>query len=258
VAVRERYRLHRLFNHAVVRRCEHQTRASAHLGDGRTPSASSIGFSNPSHLRRPLQWSTDGWSRRRMDGRRTGRTRCARLPAPGAASEEYINAYRCLWQDEVAEFDGEFVSFKNVIALPKPVQQPGPPIWIGDEGPGARRRVARLGDGWYPACCNPRYPLDTVERFTEAVNDVRQRTEAGGRDPDEIEIALFVPWAKLGEPVMKDGKRMVFTGPTDAILEDIASFENGGLDVFIPSLIAPSVGEIVDNCEAFAAAIGMG
>lgn len=130
------------------------------------------------------------------------------------------------------------------------------PAHHGGEGPAARRRVARLGDGWYPACCNPRYPLDTVERFTEAVNDVRQRTEAGGRDPDEI--VLFVPWAKLGEPVMKDGKRMVFTGPTDAILEDIASFENGGLDVFIPSLIAPNVGEIVDNCEAFAVAIGMG
>jgi probable F420-dependent oxidoreductase len=176
----------------------------------------------------------------------------------GAASEEYINAYRTLWRDEVAAFDGEFVSFKNVIAAPKPVQQPGPPIWIGGEGPAARRRVARLGDGWYPACCNPRYPLDTVERFSAAVNDVRQRTEADGRNPDDIEIALFVPWAKLGEPIMKDGERMIFTGPRDALLKDVASFEKRGLDVLIPSLIAPSVEEIVDNCEAFAEAIGMG
>ena len=175
----------------------------------------------------------------------------------GAASEEYRNAYRTLWRDEVAAFDGEFVSFKNVIVAPKPVQQPGPPIWIGREGSAARRRVARLADGWYPACCNPRYPLDTAERFAAAVNDVRQRTEAHGRNPDDIEIALFVPWAKLGEPIMKDGERMIFTGPRDALLEDVASFENGGLDVLIPSLIAPSVEEIVDNCEAFAEAIDM-
>ncbi len=175
----------------------------------------------------------------------------------GAASEEYINAYRTLWRDEIAEFDGEFVSFKNVIAAPKPVQQPGPPIWIGGEGPAARRRVARLGDGWYPVSGNPRYPLDTVERFTVAVKEVRALSEANGRDPDDIEVALFVPWAKLGEPIMKDGRRMIFTGPRDALLEDVASFENGGLDVLIPSLIAPSVEEIVDNCEAFAEATGM-
>lgn len=176
----------------------------------------------------------------------------------GAASDEYIEAYRCLWRDEVASYDGEFVSFSNVIASPKPVQQPGPPLWIGGEGPAARRRVARHGDGWYPVSANPRHPLDTLERFTDAVNEVRQRTESNGRDPHAIEIALFVPWAKLGDPVMKDGERMIFTGPRDALLEDIAGFEKSGLDVLIPSLLAPSVEEIGDNCAAFAEAVGMG
>lgn len=175
----------------------------------------------------------------------------------GAASDEYIEAYRSLWRDQVAEFDGEFVSFQNVIASPKPVQRPGPPLWIGGEGPAARRRVARHGDGWYPVSGNPRHPLDTLERFTDAVNDVRTRIEANGRNPDEVEIALFVPWAKLGEPVMNDGERMIFTGPRDALLEDVASFEKSGLNVFIPSLLASSVEEIVDNCEAFAEAMGM-
>lgn len=176
----------------------------------------------------------------------------------GAASDEYIEAYRCLWREGVANFDGEFVSFHSVIASPKPIQQPGPPIWIGGEGPAARRRAARHGDGWYPVSGNPRYPLDTPERFTVAVNDLRKRLEANGRDPDDLEVALFVPWAKLGEPLMKDGERMAFTGPRDALLEDIASFENSGLDVLIPSLLAPSVEEVVDNCAAFAEAIGIG
>jgi hypothetical protein len=49
-----------------------------------------------------------------------------------------------------------------------------------------------------------------------------------------------------------------FTGPRDALLEDVASFENSGLNVFIPSLIAPGVEELVDNCEAFAEAMGIG
>ena len=176
----------------------------------------------------------------------------------GAASDEYIEAYRSLWRDEVSEFNGEFVSFHNVIASPKPVQQPGPPLWIGGEGPAARRRVARHGDGWYPVSGNPRHPLDTLERFTDGVNDVRERTEANGRNHEEVEVAMFVPWARLGEPVVKDGQRMIFTGQRDELLEDVASFEKSGLDVFIPSLLAPSIEEMVDNCEAFAEAMGMG
>ena len=56
---------------------------------------------------------------------------------------------------------------------------------------------------------------------------------------------------------MQKGERVMFTGPRDALLEDVASFENSGLDVFFPSLIAPSVEEIVDNCEAFGEAMGI-
>ena len=86
---------------------------------------------------------------------------------------------------------------------------------------------------------------------------MRERVEANARDPEEIEVALFVPWAKLGESLMQKGERVMFTGPRDALLEDVASFENSGLDVFIPSLIALSVEEIVDNCEAFGEAMGI-
>ena len=50
---------------------------------------------------------------------------------------------------------------------------------------------------------------------------------------------------------------MIFTGPRDALLEDVARFEKCGLNVLIPSLLAPSVEEIVDNCEAFAEAMEM-
>ena len=176
----------------------------------------------------------------------------------GAAADEYMEAYRCLWRGEVAEYDGEFVAFQNVIASPRPVQPSGPPLWIGGEGPAARRRVARHGNGWYPVSGNPRYPLDTLDRYAEAAKDVRQRVEANGRDPDELTMALFVPWAKLGEPLVKDGQRMIFTGPRDALLEDMARFEQSGLDVFVPSLLASSVQETIENCEAFADAMGMG
>ena len=175
----------------------------------------------------------------------------------GAVSDEYIEAWRCLWAEKVAAYAGEFVSFSGVICEPKPVQKPGPPLWIGGEGPAARRRVARHGDGWYPVAGNPAHRLDTIERFSAGVADVRRRAEANGRDPATIEIALFVPWAALGEPKMKDGQRVLFTGPRDAMLEDVAAFEAAGLDVFIAGFGALTATAMIERCQAFAEAMAM-
>lgn len=194
-----------------------------------------------------------GWMREEM----------AALAAPeyerrGAASDEYIEAFRVLWQDDVARYGGAFVAFEDVIARPKPVQRPGPPIWIGGEGPAARRRAARHGDGWYPVGRNPRHPLDTVERFAAALGDVKRRTEQAGRDPAALEVALYAPWSRLGEATTEDGRRLPFTGPADAVLEDVAAFEAAGLDALVLNLESPTVEGTVEKCEAFAAAVGIG
>ena len=44
--------------------------------------------------------------------------------------EEGIAALKLLWTGENVSFHGKFHSFENVTSLPKPVQQPHPPIWI--------------------------------------------------------------------------------------------------------------------------------
>ena len=55
----------------------------------------------------------------------------------GAVSDEYLKAFKELWSKDDPEFDGEFVSFRNVRFAPQPVQKPHPPIWIGGESPPA-------------------------------------------------------------------------------------------------------------------------
>ncbi|WP_405575645.1 LLM class flavin-dependent oxidoreductase [Streptomyces sp. NBC_01167] len=69
----------------------------------------------------------------------------------GTRAEDYIEAMNCLWRDTPATYQGEFVSFQNVIALPKPIQKPRPPILIGGNSRSALHRVARYGDGWMSA-----------------------------------------------------------------------------------------------------------
>ena len=91
----------------------------------------------------------------------------------------------CLWQDDRSTYDGEFVSFKDVVALPKPIQKPHPPILIGGESPPALRRAARLGDGWIGG-------LSTVEQLTSAVERLEKECEAIDRDPGELQRVHMV------------------------------------------------------------------
>ena len=66
----------------------------------------------------------------------------------GAQANEHLLAMKAAWTMRRAEFHGEFVDFKDVIAFPKPVQSPHPPILVGGNSVPALRRAAVHGDGW--------------------------------------------------------------------------------------------------------------
>ena len=49
----------------------------------------------------------------------------------GLRTDDYLRAMDVLWQDELCSYTGPFVSFDDVQAWPKPIQQPRPPVWVG-------------------------------------------------------------------------------------------------------------------------------
>ena len=67
----------------------------------------------------------------------------------GARTDEYVHAMRALWTEERPSFQGRFVSFSDVQAMPRPVQAGGPPIIIGGASDAALRRSAEYAQGWY-------------------------------------------------------------------------------------------------------------
>lgn len=73
----------------------------------------------------------------------------------GARSEEYIQAILALWTQENPEFEGRFVSFKDVAFEPKPVSKPHPTVWFGGDADAVLKRIARYADGWWPFLTKP-------------------------------------------------------------------------------------------------------
>lgn len=68
----------------------------------------------------------------------------------GAMTNEYLAAIKTLWTQDVASYDGRFVSFRDVHTTPRPLQSPHPPIWVGGASDAALRRTLRYGDAWHP------------------------------------------------------------------------------------------------------------
>ena len=96
-----------------------------------------------------------------------------------ARTEEAVEALRSLWSDGASRFDGKYYRWPDVESNPKPVQRPGIPVVIGGHVPGAARRAARIGDGFFPA---------RPEGLPELLEELRKECGRIGRDPGEIEI----------------------------------------------------------------------
>jgi len=97
---------------------------------------------------------------------------------------EKIEAMQALWTEEVASYEGEFVKIAPTYSYPKPVQKPYPPIILGSATGQGRQRVVNYCDGWMPINV-------LLEDMPGAIQDLRQRAEEAGRDPDSIHLSIF-------------------------------------------------------------------
>jgi probable F420-dependent oxidoreductase len=170
----------------------------------------------------------------------------------GAVGDEYIRAFRELWSSENPVFHGKYCDFSNVTFSPKPVQRPGPPIWVGGESPAALRRAGRLGDGWYPIANNPNYPLLTVEQYRAAVARVRRHAEVAGRDPGTLTLAYNAQrYDDRTAARLPDGSRQTFTGDPEQVAEDIRAFGREGVEHLIFRVQGDRLSEMVESLDRF-------
>jgi len=120
-----------------------------------------------------------GWNRDEMENHGTEfKTRFKLM-------RERIEAMQAIWTKSKAEYHGDMVDFSEMMAWPKPVQKPYPPILVGGAFPQAARRAIRYGDGWCPIGGRPgSSPTDVLEQF-------RQMAREAGRDPQSLPVTLF-------------------------------------------------------------------
>lgn len=118
--------------------------------------------------------------------------------------DDAVEALRALWKKDSKPFSGEFYSTEGIELEPYPVQQPGPPIWIGSWGSAAGlRRTARLGDGWLASAYNT-----TPEIFAEARVKLGQYLSDAGKESDEFPNAIATMFMYVTEDKAKADRVM--------------------------------------------------
>ena len=89
----------------------------------------------------------------------------------GARTDEYVAAMRALWNQEQPSFHGRFVQFNAIQAMPRPVQEGGPPIVVGGASDAALRRSVDYAQGWYGFALNVQQTASVLERLRRLGGD---------------------------------------------------------------------------------------
>ncbi|MGH7390414.1 MAG: TIGR03619 family F420-dependent LLM class oxidoreductase [Candidatus Rokuibacteriota bacterium] len=168
----------------------------------------------------------------------------------GAVSDEYLRIFKTLWTQSPASFEGEFYRFASLRCLPRPLQKPHPPIWIGGHSQAALRRVARHGDGWHPVGANAAVPLRPPE-MRALLDELHRLAEKEGRDPARLTISFKAPVYDV--EVTDAGGRRPFSGAPDQILEDVDAYARLGVSELVVDFRSDRLAEVLERMERFAA-----
>lgn len=101
-----------------------------------------------------------------------------------AMVEEAVSVVRALWTGERIDHPGPHWHLAGATIAPRPVQRPGPPVWIAAMGPLALAAAARCADGWEASYLTPvafaaRWALvhDHLEACGRGVSSFRRSVE---------------------------------------------------------------------------------
>jgi probable F420-dependent oxidoreductase len=137
----------------------------------------------------------------------------------GSRSEEFLAAMIALWSMDKPEYQGRFLSFRGVNAMPRPVQQPHPEIVFGGHTKQAYSRSARLAKGWFG------FALD-LDGTAKCVEGLKQACSAAGRRFDDLEISV----APRGRVDLDAASRFADLGVSRLILLHRGRDENAIVD----------------------------
>ena len=169
---------------------------------------------------------------------------CLKVPykSRGAITDEYLEAVKLLWTQDIASYEGKFASFKDVNTAPRPVQSPHPPIWVGGPSDAALRRTVRYGDAWHPV----RISMDSFKN--KGIPRLKEIADEAGRAMPDLCPRIRL---RLTDSPMPEEGRIVGEGSLDQVHRDLAELEALGCSYVVLDTNADEAEELSHTVTAW-------
>lgn len=175
---------------------------------------------------------------------------------------EAIDVMRAMWEPGDHKHEGKYYRVTGAHASPRPVQRPGPPLWVGGVGARTASIAASKADGWNAI-------FVTVDEYREHLARVRRACEEIGRDPSTLRLSFGqrvsvdrdeqraeqrarAQYERNGVPFDEHiRERFIFGSPLQ-VAEHIGAFRDLGVGEFVLWHEPPFDAEAEDQIRAFA------
>jgi probable F420-dependent oxidoreductase len=163
-------------------------------------------------------------------------------------ADEAIRAMKVAWTEDGVHFEGRHFVARGHTQLPRPVQKPHPPIWVGGNSKRAIRRAVELGDGWLPIFNPAAHASRRRTPALESAADLRARiTYATGLGEQlgrgkPLEVAITARGLRgYGTPAFE----------RNAFLDDVAELKAAGATYLNVNLNARTTREHAEHVARF-------
>ncbi|MEE9285304.1 MAG: LLM class F420-dependent oxidoreductase [Dehalococcoidia bacterium] len=163
-------------------------------------------------------------------------------------TDEALRTMKVAWSQEAIHLEGNGFAARGHTALPRPVQQPHPPIWVGGNSKRAIRRAVELADGWIPIP-NPKSAvgrrhtpaIESLDDLRHRIAYAREAAQAAGRTRP-LEIATVAIGAeRFGTAQFS----------ADQFTQYAAELHDAGVTYLNVGLPGESRGQFADNIAGF-------
>lgn len=161
----------------------------------------------------------------------------------GKRTDEALELMRQLWSEDPVTFHGKFYNVTQGSFRPKPVQQPGPPIWVAGASRAALRRAARFGSAFHPV--RPSY-----EYMSEIRAELNTLLDEYERAHDSVDITVKLPLVFRNEAPNADDPPTI--GSAQTIIDSLKRYEELGASHFVLDVAPETLQTCLDTMERFA------
>ena len=107
----------------------------------------------------------------------------------GKRANEFVQALKKIWADDIVEFKGEFYNIPPSKIGPKPIQKPSIPIYLGGYNPKTFSRIVKYDANGWLASMSGAVSLESLENNIKILKD---KAAKANKNPNDFRIVVLL------------------------------------------------------------------